>query len=138
MPIDLLLDTNAIIYIAKGDEAFLHYFQTSPYKDAVLGVSSITYFEAMIGARTAHEHATLLEMFSGMTIVPFDSSVADILIGLFLTSSQKSLRTHHSADCMIAATALSLGVPLLTNNPRDFSSISGLEVLTPTSLSSGD
>jgi predicted nucleic acid-binding protein len=137
MPIDLLLDTNAIIYIAKGDEAFMNCFFSSPYKDAVLGVSIVTYTEALIGARTDDEYATILEMFSGMTIVPFDTSIADILIDIFLMS-KKSFRSQHSAGLMIAATALSLDVPLLTNNPRDFSFISGLEVLTPESLSSGD
>lgn len=41
-----------------------------------------------------------------------------------------AIRPIGAADALIAATALALGIPLLTNNKRDFEGIEGLTVIS--------
>lgn len=45
-------------------------------------------------------------------------------------SADRKGRPIRTADAWIAATALMLGVPLVTNNPADFAGVDGLRVLT--------
>jgi predicted nucleic acid-binding protein len=39
-----------------------------------------------------------------------------------------------NADAWIAATALALGVPLLTHDPADYAAVDGLKVITEAAL----
>lgn len=48
--------------------------------------------------------------------------------------TRRTGRRIEVADAWIAATALALGVPLVTNNPADYAGVRGLTVLTAAAL----
>jgi predicted nucleic acid-binding protein len=47
-----------------------------------------------------------------------------------MDGARRQGRPIQTADAWIAATALHLGVPLVTHNPADYAGVSGLTVLT--------
>ncbi|MBI2916471.1 MAG: PIN domain-containing protein [Chloroflexi bacterium] len=64
----------------------------------------------------------------GLATVPVDAHVGR-RAGLLLSDAKASGLTVGIADAIIAATALMLDVPLLTNNVRHYLSIPGLDVV---------
>lgn len=127
----VLLDTNICIYIIKQRPAgVLKHFMEFQIGD--VGISSITLSELRYGvAKSAHprKNAKALDEFiTPLEIVSFDEQAASVY-GHIRASLEKAGTPIGSMDMLIAAHAASLGVPLVTNNTREFSRISGLTVL---------
>jgi tRNA(fMet)-specific endonuclease VapC len=72
--------------------------------------------------------ATLLERF---TIVLPDRTLCHTW-AVVADQSRRNGRPIHTADAWIAATAVALGVPLVTNNRDDFAGVEDLELLPAT------
>jgi tRNA(fMet)-specific endonuclease VapC len=125
--IDVLLDTNIVIYVLQGKERYVHALQ----EFGTLGISVISAIELFTGAHDRKEYATLTSMLLGIQIVPLGVDIGISAAESLRKRRQKSLRSSAFADTVIAHTALSLGVPLVTNNPKDFKTFPDLEIVTP-------
>jgi predicted nucleic acid-binding protein len=127
----MLIDTNIVSYIYKGDS------RAAVYQPYLLGkqwyVSFMTlaeiyrwpYAQNWSEARRLH-----LEHFikSRFVVLPFNNRLAWVwaeLVGRTMRSQPMSL-----ADSWIAATALQHGMPLVTHNARHFQGVPGLAVVT--------
>ncbi len=127
----LLLDTNICIYIIKQQPAsVLKRFME--YQVGDVGISSITLSELRYGvAKSTHyeKNARALDEFiTPLEIVPFDEQAAYVY-GNIRASLEKAGTPIGSMDMLIAAHALSLELPLVTNNSREFIRVTDLTVL---------
>jgi len=127
----IMLDTNLCIYIIKRrTAAVLNHFME--YQVGDIGMSSITLAELRYGvAKSAQreKNAKALEGFvAPLVLVPFDEEAAFVYGGIRAVL-EKAGKPIGSMDMLIAAHAVSLGIPLVTNNTREFLRIPGLNVV---------
>jgi tRNA(fMet)-specific endonuclease VapC len=127
----LLLDTNICIYIIKQKPAtVLQRFLE--YQIGDIGISSITLSELRYGvAKSAHrdKNAKALDEFIiPLEVVSYDEAAAHVY-GDIRASLEKAGTLIGSMDMLIAAHAVSLGIPLVTNNTREFLRISSLNLI---------
>lgn len=126
---DILLDTNIVIYLLNRKPDYVSFLDT--LKDKHFGISVISYMEVLIGAHNESDKAAFEAFLVQTEIIPLDSMIARKSAGWLQASAQKSLRNPSLADVVIGHTAIALGIPLATNNPKDFQSFRGLKILTP-------
>jgi len=127
----IMLDTNICIYIiTRRTAAVLNHFME--YQVGDIGMSSITLAELRYGvAKSAQreKNAKALEGFvAPLVLVPFDEEAAFVYGGIRAVL-EKAGKPIGSMDMLIAAHAVSLGIPLVTNNTREFLRIPGLNVV---------
>jgi len=109
-----MLDTNICIYIAKRQPPeVIHRF--AEYRRGEIAISAITWGELCCGTSKAGEMAlnALLEL---LEIVPFCRHAADTYA--MLTRQHPNRKTNF--DRLIAAHAIALDIPLVSNNLADF------------------
>lgn len=116
----ICIDSNIVIYSAHPDKQWLRKWLSQQE----LAVSSISKIE-VLGYHhiTAHEIRLTNHYFSICKNLPLNSSVIESSIRL---RQQKSMSL---ADAIIAATALTNTLPLLTANTKDFKHIQSLELI---------
>jgi tRNA(fMet)-specific endonuclease VapC len=123
-----MLDTSTVILLGQLTDP------SSLPEESV--VSAITLAELSVGphvARTAKERAArqahLQQAESDFDVVAFDA-VAARAFGHLAASLRSAGRkpTARAYDALIAASAISQGIPLYTCNPADFLGIDGLDV----------
>jgi predicted nucleic acid-binding protein len=80
--------------------------------------------------RRAARQSRLQEVEASFDPLPFDAAAARAFarVRVALTASGKKLKPR-ALDVLIAATALSVDLPLFTANPRDLPPIPGLEIV---------
>lgn len=127
----LLLDTNICIYlIKKKPPLVLRHFEA--YAAGTIGISSITVAELEFGVQKSlypSQNQEALEQFLlPLAILDFDYEAARAY-GRLRSLLETRGRVIGSLDMLIAAHALSQGLPLATNNVREFSKVPGLKVL---------
>lgn len=122
----LLIDSDIIIDGARG-EAQAKEFLGKNATNHVLAISTITRLELLAGCRNSHEwiltQATLRQFFE-LELTP---EISRISVTLF-----EHYRLSHGiamADGLIAATALSHGIPFVSKNQRHFRYIENLNLL---------
>lgn len=122
----LLLDTNIVIYLLNSDSVIAHFIEE--FKDASFYISIVTWIEALAGS---HQHNKSIDDFTPyldqFIRLPMDLITSKIAAGLLQNTTKKYL----FQDAVIAATALSHRMPLITNNPKDFRKFKGLKVISP-------
>lgn len=113
---DVLVDTDVLIDHLRGHRAF------EPGSDRVFS-SVITRGELFAGTGTDEE--AVRRLLAPLIEIPVDRDLAE--------EAGRLRRTTRIAlpDAVIAATALSLRVPLVTRNKRDFGLVRGLRVRSP-------
>jgi tRNA(fMet)-specific endonuclease VapC len=126
-----LLDTSICVHVIRQrSRAVLDRFAS--FEPGDLAISSITAAELYFGVeKSPHrdQDAQALAVFlAGLAIHNFneDAAVAFGKIRYFL---QKGGTPIGAADLFIAAHAVSLGVPIITDNVREFARVPGLTVL---------
>jgi predicted nucleic acid-binding protein len=124
-----VLDTSTLLLLGRlEDPAAL------PDQPAI---TSVTLAELAVGplvardpAERARRQAHLQQAEADFVPLPFDVAAARAFAGVALSlraaGRKVAARTY---DAMIAAIALSTGLPLYTCNPRDFEGIEGLNVV---------
>ncbi|WP_321797219.1 type II toxin-antitoxin system VapC family toxin [Caballeronia sp. J97] len=123
-----LLDTNICIYLMKHQpEPVARRFAQCYVGDVVM--SSITYAELQFGvamsANPARERTHLASLVELIEVAPFGEDAAAAYGPIRHASRQ---RNRGALDKLIAAHAVALGVPLVTNNVKDFENYPGLTV----------
>ena len=124
----LMLDTNICIYIIKQQPATV-LKRFLEYQIGDICISSITLAELRYGvAKSTHEEKNakaLDEFILPLEIVSFDDAAAH-LYGEIRAMLEKAGTPIGAMDMLIAAHALSLRIPLVTNNRREFVRIPAL------------
>jgi tRNA(fMet)-specific endonuclease VapC len=127
----LMLDTNICIYIIKQQPvAMLKRFLE--YQIGDIGISSITLSELRYGVAKSTHHEknakALNEFITPLEVVSFDEEAANVY-GEVQATLEKAGTPIGAMDMLIAAHAVSLGIPLVTNNTREFARITSLNVI---------
>ena len=127
----LLLDTNICIYLIKQQPvSVLNRFLE--YEIGDIGISSITLSELRYGvAKSTHREKNakaLDEFIIPLEVVSYDES-ASHSYGDIRAALEKAGTPIGSMDMLIAAHAVSLGIPLVTNNPREFLRVPSLKII---------
>lgn len=124
-----LLDTNIIIYIAQGNKSYIDFFEKLP--SASMAISVLTYMEALANVPNITERMYIEQFLSLADIIPLDQSITKRAVPVLQTRTKKSVRDPKFTDIIIGCTALELGIPLITANPKDFTWCKGLQVVVP-------
>jgi predicted nucleic acid-binding protein len=127
MPEVIVVDTDVLIDAGHGiSEAVACLEQIEEH--ATLAISSITQMELMVGCRNKADLRSLerfLERFQVLNVNEQASATAVDLLRRYRLSHGLLI-----ADALIAATALSLGLPFATKNERDYRFITELRLLS--------
>ena len=127
----LLLDTNICIYLIKRQPASV-LKRFLEYQLGDIGISSITLSELRYGvAKSAHKEQNakaLDEFITPLEVVSFDEAAARVY-GDIRATLEKTGTPIGSMDMLIAAHAVSLGIPLVTNNTREFERVPSINLV---------
>jgi tRNA(fMet)-specific endonuclease VapC len=124
-----ILDTNTVIMLPRIENA-----SSLPAEPLITTVTlaelSVGPLVAATDAERAARQAHVQKAEADFDPLPFDASAAR-MFGQVAASLRRAGRksSDRAYDAMIAATALSNGLPVYTCNPADFSGIDGLTVV---------
>lgn len=124
----ILLDTNICIYIMNRRPVYV-VGKFAQYTPGDIGVTSITVAELYLGVEKSGQQErnckALIGFLASLETVPFTSEAAAHYGRI--KARLRSLGTMiGELDCLIAAQALALRLPLVTNNTLEFERIPGL------------
>jgi hypothetical protein len=117
---DILIDAGREIEVAIN---CLKHLETQTQ----LGLSIVSEMELVVGCRNKTELRDLAKFLKRFRIIDVSGDISQTALSLL-----KKYRLSHGLlipDGLIAATALSLDVPLITKNQRDYRFIDGLNLL---------
>ena len=124
-----LIDTDIVIYSLKGDERVIKNFHE--HRNSPKSLSVITYGELVYGAKKSKAVAKNLarayriaEVFPIIDITP---AVVETF-GAIKTALEQQGNIVADMDLLIAATALTHNLILVTNNQKHFGRINGLDI----------
>ena len=125
----ILLDTNICIYIInmRPPEVLARFRE---YRLGEIGVCSVVVAELAYGVAKSQSarNRSALEMFlAPLEVLPFDQA-AVWAYGELRASLEREGQPIGALNTMIAAHALSLDAPLVTNNTREFARVPGLRL----------
>jgi tRNA(fMet)-specific endonuclease VapC len=125
-----MLDTDICIYtIKRKPSQVLKRLET--LQPGMVLMSSITFAELMNGAKKSNfveDNIRRLEALSEIIeVIPFDKDAA-IAYGNIRSDLEKKGMIIGGNDLLIAAHAISRDLVLVTNNTREFSRVSGLQL----------
>ena len=111
--IRVMLDTNILIYATnKLSPEVIR--KIASFKKKEIAISTVTWAEYLVGAEANNFDASGFADY--LSILPFPQEAAEIYAQL----SRKYPQRSRAFDRLIAAHAIALGVPLVTNNTKDF------------------
>lgn len=125
----LLVDTNVFIDAARGRHAAAAWVVRVTDEGVELIISTVTLAEYASGIAPGMRDRGL-DFLASLRAVDVTPRVA-LRAGSLRHALARRGRTLGLADAMIAASAMEIGVPLVTSNVRDVA-IDGLEVVVPT------
>lgn len=118
----MLLDSNIIIYAAQPKSEWLRAF-IAKHEPAV---SALSYVETLgYHALSPTERQLLEEFFAVSLVIPILQLALERAVAL------RQLRRMTLGDAIIAGTALTHNLRLVTRNVKDFQWIEGLQMLNP-------
>ena len=125
-----LLDTNICIYIAKQRPPSVAK-RFARLTTGSVGMSLITFGELRYGAEKSNQRVQALDTLSRLeALIPVitpDAAVGE-RYGLIRAVLERAGTPIGNNDLWIAAHALSLGVTLISNNPREFERVPKLKL----------
>lgn len=120
-----LLDTGLVLRHLRGQRRVVAFLRTLS-KTERLAIATVTRLEVHAGMRPDERYATQ-KFLSRLAVYDLDRTVAD-RAGDLIAAGRSSGRTLSVPDAIVAATALSHTLTLVTLNPDDFRSIAGLSM----------
>ena len=116
---EILVDTNIILYLLRGSDTLEQYLQG---KD--IFISFITELELIYSKNASiKEEQKVNEFLSDCSIISLNNRIKEKYI---------QIRKNHGlklADAVIAATAITVGIPLITAD-KQFKTVDGLRLIT--------
>ncbi|CAG1010954.1 Ribonuclease VapC10 [Phycisphaerales bacterium] len=125
---DLVIDTSLLVDALRGVEASEDFLVTARRSGRPV-VHPVVEAELIVGARGRGELKQVLKLlarFESLAMEPIDARTSLRLLGRHRLGGGVSWE-----DCLLAATALRLSVPLATLNDKHFRVFRGLEVVRP-------
>lgn len=120
----MLIDTDVIVWCLRGNPKAIRQVSRISHR----AISQVTRMELIVGCRSKSE-INLLKRFLSEENFQVVSLTPEIGLRADLWLEQKNLSHGVGlADSLIAATASSLGLPLLTGNAKHFRCFDQLEV----------
>ena len=93
--------------------------------EGITAYSIITQLELLVGANTSVKKEAMMSIFESYYGIPVNPEISGIAVQLMQKYiSGKQIITV--PDCLIAATSIVTGFPLLTYNKKDFAFIEGI------------
>ena len=136
---DLIIDTHVFIDAENHRLVLKELTVLSEYGEAY--IAAITVSELLAGVHLAKtpeariQRSAFVEgVLSTIPCLPFEEAVARTYAELyahFLKSNPRIQRIPNVHDLQIAATAITNGFAVLTNNVQDFGKVPGLKIETP-------
>lgn len=123
--ISCILDTDIVIDFLRQRDYARKLLQTWAGK-GLLAISTLTHLEVYHGMKSREQKATDV-FLDGLIPIPVDVPIAR-RAGRILQDLRSRGQTPGIGDAIIAATALQVSVPLLTNNIEHFP-VTGLNVI---------
>jgi predicted nucleic acid-binding protein len=122
----MLIDTDILIDAARSIAPALDRLEQEE-QSSTLAISAITQMELTIGCRNRGELQQLNNFLQRYQRIPLSEPISTQALGLMTVY----YLSHNLliADALIAATAITLNVPLLSKNQRDYRFIEGLSLL---------
>ena len=121
----ILLDTNVLIEILKGNQKTIEQIQSF---DTTLAISSITVMELYYGALNKMELNKLEKFVSLFQIIQLNEAISTQATKLIKTYAKS--HTLDIPDGLIASTALVKRCKLFTYNVKDFKYIKHIDLLS--------
>jgi len=121
-----MVDTDVLIDVGRGQREAIACLELIE-RHSSLAIGVITQMELMIGCRDKKEMRALDQFLKRFSVVRLSEHISDVAVGLL-----RRYRLSHGlliADALIAATALSLDLPFVTKNRRDYTFIAELSLL---------
>jgi tRNA(fMet)-specific endonuclease VapC len=129
MSVQYLLDTDTCVAWLRGDPLARQRIGQAP--PGTLGIALMSLAELRYGAavskQAAANHKTIDSFLTRLSIVGMDPAVAGIFGDVKADLRARGLLLE-DADLLIAATALTYQLTLVTNNTQHFSRIPGLRL----------
>lgn len=122
----VIVDTDILIDAGLKIDKPINYLQRLE-QDNTIGISVITQMELIVGCRNKKELNSLDKFLRRFEIITTNKTIIDKSIELL-----KNYRLSHGlliADALIAATALTMNVSLLTKNKKDYQFIKDLKLI---------
>ena len=124
------LDANTIIFYLRGQNPTLRAkIESVSIKD--INIPSVVKGELITGAYKKHDVKKELKLVTGFVdgfeIVPFDSD-ASMIYGKIRSELEAKGKGMGPNDTLIAATVMSRGGILVTNNINEFERVEGLRI----------
>lgn len=124
----VLIDSDVLIWLTRGNTNAVAVVQNTP--DWV--ISAVSYMELAQGCRNKTELKAMQKAFksSANEAQPDILPITQTISNLACTLVEKYALSHsvHMADALIAATAMTYAMPLITANNKHFSAIDGLQI----------
>ena len=120
----MLIDSDVLVWLTRGHPGAAARLRQIP----AWRISAVTYMELAQGCRDKAELERVKKALSGgsVQVASANESICERAMRLI---DQHALRDGlRLADALIAATALELGLPLLTGNVKHFGAVEGLHV----------
>ena len=127
--IELLLDSTLVIDATNEQPAALAYIDDLLWKNTAMAIHAVTYAEVIVGTHDARELFRLRRFLK-----PFRIEYPTVEDWPNALNTLERLHLSHKVDlpdCLIAATALRLTLPVATVNDRHFRLFKGLKVIRP-------
>ena len=120
-----LIDTDVMIDVSRGNPGAASYLDSL----SAVAISIITAQELIVGARNKRDLAGIDSLVAAYPIVHIDAAIGQLAYELLKRYAKSNgLRTF---DALIAATALHLGIDLVSRNRKHFAMIEGLRFESP-------
>ena len=127
----MILDTTVIVDILRGNDAVSDVMNRID-RTTVPRVSAVTVMELIEGAeysdRSEEERAAIRSILTELDQVSFDENCA-IVAGEISATLLAAGERIEPADIMIAATARSRDLPVVTGNGKHFRRVNGLDLV---------
>lgn len=124
-----LLDTDITIYCLKGNEMVRQNLRS--HINDPIQISSVTLMELYYGAfksqKVESNLAKVRKIENSLEIIPVNQDQVEIF-GMLKVKLESAGTPLDDFDLILAATALSHNLILVTNNERHFSRIEGLKI----------
>ena len=120
----VLVDSDVLIWTLRGNAKALARMQGL----TDWHISSVSYMELAQGCRNKAELKAMQKAFKSASsdVLPITATISDMACQL--VEAHALSHSLYMADALIAATAISYALPLLTANAKHFAAVAGLEV----------
>jgi predicted nucleic acid-binding protein len=125
---ELIVDTDVLIDFSRGMSATAEYLDQAA-TTMTLAISAITQMELIVGCLDKRALRTIEQFLTRFQVLPLTPEITQK--GVELLREYKLSHNLLIPDGLIAATALTLGIPLLTKNQRDFRFIPEIVLVPP-------